>query len=292
MESVFGDIVDKVCESLVLSKIINHQRHRSWKRFKTTPLTKSHCESEHKEFHNFSSDSPSRQEIILSNPNIMTETKKVRNLPPDLIVAVGATMKEFQCHRIILSFASDYFDSMVSDPTKGIKNGRIEFPAQDPDSWELFYPCINPSSAVSVTSKTVQTLLPWFYEFKMDAYLQKCDEKMVSLATKSHSVSELLSIASLSSTCELANAFKAAHDKLKSVLNKRMLNSDPFEFKEAKVMASLSRRHDWMWNLVKQVIPRTAESKSKETVVNNDLFPDLILLGLEHERNRKRERTS
>ena len=91
-------------------------------------------------------------------------------------------MQEFHCYRVILSFASDYFDSMLSAEMIEKKTGRIEFPDKDPQMWQKFYSFIDPDklrvaeTIAKFDVKTAITFVPWFHEFQMTSFLAKCDE--------------------------------------------------------------------------------------------------------------------
>lgn len=109
--------------------------------------------------------------------------KRIRSQQPDVIVAVGSgeSMQEFHCYRVILSFASDYFDSMLSAEMIENKTGRIEFPDKDPLMWTKFYSFIDPDKLRVVETQTqfdvstAITFVPWFHEFQMTSFLAKCD---------------------------------------------------------------------------------------------------------------------
>jgi len=48
--------------------------------------------------------------------------KKIKSVLPDLIVSVGSgqSIQEFECYKVVLCFASDYFDSILC---VGMKEG-------------------------------------------------------------------------------------------------------------------------------------------------------------------------
>ena len=110
--------------------------------------------------------------------------KKIRSQPPDVTIAVGRgdAMQEFEAHKVALSFASPYFDAMLSMEMKESSDGRIEFLDKDPEEWKLFYRCIDPSrmSAAKpdpiITAENAKTLIPWFHEFQMDSYKEEADK--------------------------------------------------------------------------------------------------------------------
>mmetsp|Transcript_6012 Transcript_6012/g.13637 ORF Transcript_6012/g.13637 Transcript_6012/m.13637 type:complete len:294 (+) Transcript_6012:113-994(+) len=110
--------------------------------------------------------------------------KKIRSSSPDVIVAVGQgdAMREFECYKIALSFASPYFDAMLSTNMAENNDSRIEFPEKDPAEWELFYRFIDPIQIgvakhdIIIHEKNAKILTPWFHEFQMEAYVGECDQ--------------------------------------------------------------------------------------------------------------------
>ena len=74
--------------------------------------------------------------------------KKLRSEPPDVVVMVGSGKKKqkFECHSIILCYASEYFDTILSSSMNESETKQISFPDKDPDEWRLFYSFIEPVS--------------------------------------------------------------------------------------------------------------------------------------------------
>ena len=107
------------------------------------------------------------------------EAFTVRSQAPDVVVLVGSgdSRQEFKCYKVILSFASDYLDAMLSSSMKEGEMSIIEFPDKDPEEWKLFYDFIAPPSNRSavITDANVTILLPWFHEFGIDAFVTECD---------------------------------------------------------------------------------------------------------------------
>jgi len=97
-------------------------------------------------------------------------------------VGQGDAMREFECYKIALSFASPYFDAMLSTNMAENNDSRIEFPEKDPAEWELFYRFIDPIQIgvakhdIIIHEKNAKILTPWFHEFQMEAYMEECDE--------------------------------------------------------------------------------------------------------------------
>lgn len=114
-----------------------------------------------------------------------TRLKKIRSQPPDITVAVGSgsAMEEFECYKIVLSFASPYFDTMLTTNMAENNSHRIEFPKKDPEEWKEFYKFIDPTK-ISAAKHDIPTLskdnamklTPWFHEFQIDSCLKECDE--------------------------------------------------------------------------------------------------------------------
>lgn len=80
----------------------------------------------------------------------MTAGTKLQSCPPVITVTVGngPDAKEFYCHSLVLSLASNYF----GNPTWK----RIDFPDKDPVPWNTFYSCIDPATGVAL-----QELMFW-----------------------------------------------------------------------------------------------------------------------------------
>ena len=111
--------------------------------------------------------------------------KKVRSQPPDVKVAVGSAdgMQEFECYRIVLSFASKYLDTMLSARMKEDETSRIEFPDKDPKEWKMFHTFIDPATSRSakLSDDNVFLLLPWFHEFQMSTFVKECDTYLAEI---------------------------------------------------------------------------------------------------------------
>ena len=108
--------------------------------------------------------------------------KKIRSQPADIIVAVGSgdAMREFECYKVVLSFASPYFDNMLSASMSESNNNRIEFPDKDPKAWEEFYKVIDPTQIGMANHDVIDeanamVLTPLFHEFQMDSCIEQCD---------------------------------------------------------------------------------------------------------------------
>jgi hypothetical protein len=129
---------------------------------------------------------------------------------PDVTVVVGSGDKQrtFQTFAVLLAYASPVLDAMLSSGMKESDSRRIEFPTKDPDEFELFLECIDPSKAARfrleeeyyedfdyyidpdeqeegigdadkgalLNATNVMKLAPWFHELQMESYLRTCDD--------------------------------------------------------------------------------------------------------------------
>lgn len=115
--------------------------------------------------------------------NESTAPNYLRSQPTDVIVAVGSgdAMKEFECYKVALAHAAEYFDVMLSAGMAEDEMSRIEFPDKDPETWVEFYKLIDPlqvrrAEKEKVTGENVLKLLPYFHEFQMKEYLTASEE--------------------------------------------------------------------------------------------------------------------
>ncbi|EJK53754.1 hypothetical protein THAOC_26738, partial [Thalassiosira oceanica] len=106
-------------------------------------------------------------------------TKRIRSLPPDIVVEVGTgeAMRQFDCYKAALCFASPVFDLMFSNDMAENNDDRVRLPEKDPGEFMLFYSFIEHTGRVN--SDNALTLAPWFHEFQMKRYLEECDEMLV-----------------------------------------------------------------------------------------------------------------
>jgi hypothetical protein len=75
-------------------------------------------------------------------------SKRIRCQEPDVIVTVGSDedMQEFKCYGVVLSLASEHFNTILGNAMEKSENhSRVEFPDKDPAEWKLFYSFIDPS---------------------------------------------------------------------------------------------------------------------------------------------------
>ena len=45
-------------------------------------------------------------------------------------------MREYPCYRVVLSLASEYFDTMLSNSMRENETSKISFPDKDPNEWD------------------------------------------------------------------------------------------------------------------------------------------------------------
>jgi len=107
--------------------------------------------------------------------------KKIKSMPPDLIASVGSgqSKQEFECFKVVLCFAYDYFDSILCPCMKEGTLSKLEFPTRDPREWKLFYEFIHPAIigmrriSDEINEVNALKLLPWFHEFEMSDELEE-----------------------------------------------------------------------------------------------------------------------
>lgn len=116
---------------------------------------------------------------------------EIRSQQPDVTVVVGSgdSMKEYPCYRVILSFASPYFDSMLTANMAENRLGRIHLPDKNPKEWEVFSKYIHPSKmSQSSTNHDVDDneliyFAPWFDQFGMLSYRREADRMLARKAS-------------------------------------------------------------------------------------------------------------
>lgn len=113
------------------------------------------------------------------------ERERIQSIETDLVVVVGSgvEMEEFQCHSVIVSFASAKLDSLIANAS-----GRLLLPHFNPNGWKTFYKCIDPRYNgktlvdtgrfrwIGDYSGDITTLASWFQEFEMDKHVKSCQE--------------------------------------------------------------------------------------------------------------------
>ena len=118
--------------------------------------------------------------------------KKLRTQEPDIIVSVGSgsSKQEFECYKVILCYASEYFDTMLSLPLREAELSRIELPDKDPEEWKQFYEFIDPTTIMKakITEQNALVLAPWFNEYQMKDLHDQCDEFVSSTLLNSPSI--------------------------------------------------------------------------------------------------------
>ena len=111
--------------------------------------------------------------------------KRIRSMPYDVIVSVGSgeSAQEFECYKVVLSFASDYLDAMLSAGMKEEELGKISFPDKDIQKNGSSFTSLSllkgegkQKNNAMVNPRNVMTLLPWFHQFQMEEYVHECDE--------------------------------------------------------------------------------------------------------------------
>lgn len=121
-----------------------------------------------------------------------TTGKKIRAQAPDVIIAVGDgdRQQEFECYKIVLAFASPYFDAMFSTGYMENESNRVEFRDMDPEEWKRFYEYVDPKKigdanhVTNINEENAKALVPWFHHFEMDSFLQMCDDVLSTTVMK------------------------------------------------------------------------------------------------------------
>lgn len=182
--------------------------------------------------------------------------KKIRSQSPDVIVAVGSgdSMQEFYCYRVILSFASNYFDSMLSASMIEKETGRIEFPNKDPMHWKEFYSFIDPDKLsvaethASIDVATAIRFVPWFHEFQMQNFVRKCDTVLAAHVddilvdvhdSDNNGFHETVDLLQLACTYDLDVTKEKAEEFICSLLEMFPETSDLFDLESIKSLCSL-----------------------------------------------------
>lgn len=97
-----------------------------------------------------------------------------------MIVIVGGV--EYECFKVALCCASEYFDTLIESGTQEDNTCRIELKDKDPKEWEIFYQTIDPLLRISevrpddiINEDNAVMLTRWFHEFHMTSHLKECD---------------------------------------------------------------------------------------------------------------------
>lgn len=242
--------------------------------------------------------------------------KKLRCQDPDVTVAVGsgATMQEFKCYRVVLSIASDLFDTMLSDAGNILDDVRIEFPKKDPEEWKVFYSFIDPATSRSarISTENVGMLVHWFYEFQMTDLLNECDRILASdeylrqiftdneflrccwVETRQEDCIVLFRHLSLCENYDLPKALPKAIEALAKFLmdGYHHIENDIVKIRH---VISLIASHDCtplLKSAFNGILPselRSDDGNFDKDILNNVLFPRIVQAGI---RMQRRERES
>lgn len=104
--------------------------------------------------------------------------KRIRSSEPDVKVIVGG--EEFYHYGVSLSFASEYFDTMLSSSMKEGETQVIEFPDKVPKEWEMLYQFFDRTvlPTTELNDEGYLNLLPWFSELRIMEGLNRCESIM------------------------------------------------------------------------------------------------------------------
>ena len=186
-------------------------------------------------------------------------------------------MQEFECYRVVLSFATDYFDIMLSTSMKESQTSRISLPDKDPEEWKLFYTFVDPSLCreAKVTKANAMTLVPWFHEFQMTRLLDECDKFIAArlVPKKKHNFHRLPSLIATCDSYGLEKTYKEASYWFYELFE---LSSDNGII--VKEIIEVSKTSDWMWTLFKEHLDEEFLNVERNTLltVGSYMLPPLF----------------
>lgn len=104
--------------------------------------------------------------------------KRIRSAEPDVKVIVGG--EAFYHYGVLLSLASEYFDSMLSSDMIEGETKVVEVPDKDPKEWRQLFQFFDsrtsaPGGELTEEDYRYIKLLPWFSELRIKEGLNHCD---------------------------------------------------------------------------------------------------------------------
>jgi hypothetical protein len=228
-------------------------------------------------------------------------SKKLRSDEPDLTVVVGD--EEFRHYSILLRYACDYFDKMLTTNMKERNEMKIYFPGKDPDEWKLVYPFLEPQSVTSKRTlnwENVPILLPWFHELGLDALVQECDACMHNrlgeidlenclMSKRSLLLQEAIQFLGLGVKFELPNTASTAVD----VIEMAMFADLKCITLDVIVQLKQYLYRDDLWDTFKsiQLVPsawRAFTVEERRAVVESPAFEHMVLAKSEHKKQKRK----
>ena len=214
--------------------------------------------------------------------------KKVRSIPPDVVVSVGQgdTMQEFECYSVILSHASDYFDTMFSSQMKEATTKRISFHDKDPKEWKEVYKFIDYDSkdSATITKSNIEMLLPWFDLLQMTKQINQCDALLECnvhyRCDKSKEIDENLAIYRTASKYGLAKTVAVCFDQLKWTLSNAVeaLNLQILQ-RIATLVTEIGNDDDftkYFWEWSKEAVEISDDCNERDKLLRSPLFVRLL----------------
>jgi hypothetical protein len=143
----------------------------------------------------------------------------IRFSEPDIVVVAGSGKKKrtFQCHRAILSLASEKLESMIVKSSK-----KLLLPHVNPEAWAMFYTCIHPSqNGCILNEENVKVVTPLIQQFIVLDYVALCIDILNRLCwdcNKSPSIQFMVDLLKFTIDHRLAKAQRRTENLLSSLI--------------------------------------------------------------------------
>lgn len=250
--------------------------------------------------------------VVVKKKEKEEEILEIKNFPqlygrrnlgdPDVEVLVGNSL--FRHHSLILCYASEYFDCMLSSGMQEAQTKRIEFRDKNPDEWRIVYKFFEPRShesdaAIKGISTTNKFLVQWFHMFNMNKLLVECDDVLSKELTSSRSSQAMSYHIEWLSFAHLYN-LRMTQRTLAGYIGNALANAsasrhvETFKVPDLQQLAPLIGDIDRLWQAVRTYFSTEFwERNSKESLLSNPLFGDHLNTLMENKRlnNRMVEET-
>lgn len=246
-------------------------------------------------------------------PSDVDEThcpKRLCSMDPDVKVVVGGEV--FYHYGVTLSFASEYFDTMLGSSMKEGETRVVEFPDKNAGEWRQLYQWFIDRTKVpakDLTDREYLNLLPWFSELRMMEGLNRCHKIMkekllkqeANLENSTKKLKELIKqkdseARSVAASCEfifedivgdvescsrynLSTALEKGLSILKKVMTANMLflNSTGTVKMLAFILKDEASRNHLLPTLMSK-LPNMIPEMDPEDLVSSPLFKSTVLL--------------
>lgn len=217
--------------------------------------------------------------------------------PDDIVVVVGT--REFPEKR--QNFAS--LSKVLKDPT----TNRFEFPNRDPKEWGLVRLVMDPFSDKRISPDNLTTVLPWFELLGVHRGISQCDDVMAKVSipialplARSHFTGDLtMTRTDLDLVLEalpLAFRYNLATSKHKCLNIVRLVFQEGPHWLEAEQISRVvwfvlqySECDRDIWPVLQLYVPSATKlDKTKQELLSNDLFPMVVLAGIEGKDKQRR----